>query len=471
MFYQGTLQEGISTAVGQQKLVLCFVTNENDESQTWENDYLQDATLKDVVTKQAVALRLMAGSEEAGYLAQIFPLPQTPTIVIMKHGELKEYIAAGTTKEDFLRRVRGSFEGATAVPSAAPETLTESPPRPPPSSQQQQQQSAASNVASSPSTVERSDAVQRVLEDRAAKLQAAKEAAERKAREEREEQKAKPATPASKQAQEQAELVRKSKQQATEERRRILRRIQDDKDERRKQAQDREQQRLERQASSQTSSPLATPLRSERSPVTQAGAFTSVQVRLLDGSTIRSRFETASPVTEVRKWVEEKTPDVRRIPFGFKQLLTPLPNRSIDETEEEKSFGDLGLSPSSTLILVPIRSYATAYNDPSQGVLSRVLGLAMDFLLWVAGVFGVGGGEGGGADASNASSSSSSGGSSSKQTEDAEPSTGAASGTAAQTKKGNVKRLEDTRDRLKDQQLYNGNSLNFEPRPDEDEKS
>jgi hypothetical protein len=26
MFYEGTLQEGISTAVGQQKLVLCFVT-------------------------------------------------------------------------------------------------------------------------------------------------------------------------------------------------------------------------------------------------------------------------------------------------------------------------------------------------------------------------------------------------------------------------------------------------------------
>jgi hypothetical protein len=28
MFYEGTLQEGISTAVGQQKLVLCFVTGE-----------------------------------------------------------------------------------------------------------------------------------------------------------------------------------------------------------------------------------------------------------------------------------------------------------------------------------------------------------------------------------------------------------------------------------------------------------
>lgn len=69
MFYEGTLQEGISNAVGQQKLVLCFVTgitimtdnalaldeplvqianastDENDESQLWENDFLTDESV------------------------------------------------------------------------------------------------------------------------------------------------------------------------------------------------------------------------------------------------------------------------------------------------------------------------------------------------------------------------------------------------------------------------------------------
>ena len=65
MFYEGSLQEGISTAVGQQKLVLCFVTGRlvvwetyvraertrltgsdgNDESQKWENDFLQDESV------------------------------------------------------------------------------------------------------------------------------------------------------------------------------------------------------------------------------------------------------------------------------------------------------------------------------------------------------------------------------------------------------------------------------------------
>lgn len=64
MFYQGSLQDGISTAVGQQKLVLCFVTgmsfipcstdkgyvltcaiDESEEGVQWENEFLTDETV------------------------------------------------------------------------------------------------------------------------------------------------------------------------------------------------------------------------------------------------------------------------------------------------------------------------------------------------------------------------------------------------------------------------------------------
>lgn len=62
MFYEGSLQEGISAAVGQQKLVFCFVTGKlrgnrrrslvltwvdgNEESTTWENEFLQDLSVR-----------------------------------------------------------------------------------------------------------------------------------------------------------------------------------------------------------------------------------------------------------------------------------------------------------------------------------------------------------------------------------------------------------------------------------------
>jgi len=174
-----------------------------------------------------VALRLEAGSEEAGYLAQIFPLPQTPTIVIMKHGELKEYIAAGTSRDDFFRRVQNAFNATPAPAPAAASSTAESSSSPAahPSAAASSSSSApapaAAGISSSPEN-ERSETVRRVLADRAAKLQAAKEEAERRAKEERAQAKEKARADAEAGADtdaarthRQAELLRKKRQQAS----------------------------------------------------------------------------------------------------------------------------------------------------------------------------------------------------------------------------------------------------------------
>lgn len=105
MFFEGTLQEGITSAVEQAKLVVCFVTDGQPESQKWETEFLTDENLREHLAKEAVVLKLQAGSTEAGYLAAIFPLPKTPTLVCIKNGELKEYIASGVSKEEFSNRL------------------------------------------------------------------------------------------------------------------------------------------------------------------------------------------------------------------------------------------------------------------------------------------------------------------------------------------------------------------------------
>ena len=43
MFFEGDLQSGISSAIAQQKLVACFVTDESEESSEWESLLLQDS--------------------------------------------------------------------------------------------------------------------------------------------------------------------------------------------------------------------------------------------------------------------------------------------------------------------------------------------------------------------------------------------------------------------------------------------
>ncbi|KAK7419404.1 hypothetical protein QQX98_003356 [Neonectria punicea] len=446
MFYQGTLQDGISTAVGQQKLVLCFVTDDSEESAQWENEFLLDEALNDLIKEQAVALRLIAGSDEAGYLAQIFPLPRTPTVVVIKNGELKEYITPGTTKEDFFRRLQTAFSatssGSTAQPASASTTMAQSEPITPTTSSQ--------GVSSGqPST---SENVRRILAERAAKLKAQKEEAERKAKEDHARSKAKGKAEAEASANtdkavahKAAEAVKKRRLEQQEERRRILKRIEDDKAERRLRAAAREQERAEDLKGGDVAASLVNAPESKIPSTTRTSEITALQVRLFDGSTLRSRFKTASPLKDVRNWVDENRTD-GTLPYTFKQILTPLPNKTIDETEDDKSVGELGLSPSSTLVLIPVKNFSSAYDGSSQNIVSRFIGFILGIFSWFFGLFGLGG---------------------------RAPASGAGAGedsAESSEDRSRIQSFQSQNDRLRDQQLYNGNSLNFEPRPDEEKK-
>ena len=107
MFYEGDLQAGINKAIEEGKLVACFVRGEemqfhistpfwqaaadkialdgNEESILWENDFLKDAQVAYLFNTKTVFLCLEAGSQEASYLAAIYPLPKTPTLVIIQY--------------------------------------------------------------------------------------------------------------------------------------------------------------------------------------------------------------------------------------------------------------------------------------------------------------------------------------------------------------------------------------------------
>ncbi|KAL8895246.1 MAG: hypothetical protein Q9207_008246 [Kuettlingeria erythrocarpa] len=98
----------------------------------------------------------------------------------------------------------------------------------------------------------------------------------------------------------------------------------------------------------------------------------SLQVRLFDGATIRGRFEPSQTLgSVVRKWIAEHRMDGDS-PFTLKQILTPLPNRTITISEEEESLQTLGLLPSATLVMVPIQNYIGAYTS-DRGLVGRTI--------------------------------------------------------------------------------------------------
>ena len=182
-----------------------------------------------------------------------------------------------------------------------------------------------------------------------------------------------------------AQEQRKRQQEARLERERILRQIEHDKSERKEK--DSLRKRLAK-AQAEGNDGAGGLVDQQLTREVRCGSRTSnigecaIQIRLFDGSTIRSKFSLDKTLrTDVRFWVDKERLDGDS-PYTFKQILTPMPNRVLSVSEEEKSLQSLGLAPSANLVTVPVEVYTAAYPG-SQDIVAR--GAATGYNLMSAG--------------------------------------------------------------------------------------
>lgn len=267
----------------------------------------------------------------------------------------------------------------------------------------------------------------------------------------------------------------KRKQEAKEEKQRIMARIEADKRERKNRDEEKKQA-----ASAMAGEPIPTattgPSTSTVTPPTRGTC--SIQVRLFDGSSIRGKFAHDSTLaTAVREWIKETSPaGGADIPYNFRQILTPKPSRTIEISEEGQMLSDVGLMPTATLVLVPVAGYQEAYsNTGSGGIIGSAYGL-------VSGAFGLAGsaleyvtGYG-----SNSNSQSGEGIYMGGTADEQEPSNvqgsrmaNADTGTAQSgPSRIRVKTMAEQRaESEKGAEFYNGNSLGTQGRKDDDDAS
>ncbi|KAI9779857.1 MAG: hypothetical protein M1839_007170 [Geoglossum umbratile] len=381
MFFEGDLQSGIALAIRQSKML-----DATEESLTWENEYLNDDAIAALLRSRAILLHMEAGSQEAKFLSAFCPVAKVPTLVAIYDGQLRASLGAGITREQFVERLKKVLqpqlepEGATTSPiargSAPSVAATHTVP------------TTESPIALSPDSPEATgrgaqpSAVQTLLAERRTRLEAqkrAQDAAEKqeriaKAKERREAAEAAEAPPGSAKARNAnyVQQQRKKQLEAKQERERIMKLVENDKVERR----EREERRkaLAAMTTGKSTTPESDvpaaqlPRVTERSTAAPAREF-PIQIRLLDGSTIRTRFPPSATLRgDVRSWVDQQRSD-GDTPYTFKQILTPLPNRAVTISEEEESLRALGLTPSATLVLVPVPEYTDAYRAGS-GLLS-----------------------------------------------------------------------------------------------------
>jgi UBX domain len=180
-----------------------------------------------------------------------------------------------------------------------------------------------------------------------------------------------------------------------------------------------------------------------------------IQVRSFDGSTIRSKFpQTASISGEVRPWIDSSWQGVA--PYNLKMILTPQANRTIEAAEEEKSLEDLDIFGSCTLVMVPVKGFVESYAPTGSGIFGSTVSGGYRLLSGSVGavfggvrsLLGVG------------------------QVTSETPAQCARDTLSSPAPPGQmrVRTLADQRIEAakKDQQFYNGNQLNFEPRKDDE---
>ncbi|KAL9593059.1 MAG: hypothetical protein Q9219_007688 [cf. Caloplaca sp. 3 TL-2023] len=363
-------------------------------------DYGSDPTsIANLLSNEAVTLRILVGSREADYVSAYFPISIFPTLVVIHNGQLVAQLHAdldfSTFKNSVIaalsQRPQSKVDGESGQPTLHENgqpviregnSQSRNEPSVAPSFKDSNSQSIIPDtqissgshpprpVPSQPS-LNATNSLQQVMEDRRKRLQAdkaAKDAAERAKRKAVSEARREAANAASgnaisKQAS-YAQEQRKRQKEAKEEKQRILHAIQIDKAERKEKETQRsalaEADRTASVAAKQASKSIDQTSPKFEGPTTFSEQC-SLQVRLVDGTTLRKRFPTHQTLNnDIRPWIAEQRTD-GDMPYILKQILTPQANRTISISEEKESLQSLGLSPSATLVMVPIPGYVNAY--------------------------------------------------------------------------------------------------------------
>ncbi|KAJ5816800.1 hypothetical protein N7447_009033 [Penicillium robsamsonii] len=424
LFYNGSLQEGIAAAVRDAKAVTCFVRDDEELSSQWENAYFGDDEVARALNAKAVVLRLTAGSQEAGFLAPFCPISKFPTVILIKNGTLNEYIGPDISKDDFRSRLIAALE-SEQVPS--------------PTQQLQSNNTPTASINTTPVSV----APKPQPEAPSSASKPAKQTNETAIK------KQSPVEQIPKKAAEPAKSAGSTSQKHLSS----------------KEASNKDTKGKAPMGSKQpTEKGAVKSEHQEPKPVVPRGPPTEyrLQVRLFDGRSVRSSFTPTQNIrNDVRAWLDEKMEGDNR-PYNLKHILTPLPSETLSVAQESQTLRDVGLGSTANLVMVPVSTYTEAYSAggslPVRGI-SAVYNLASSVASTATGLVGSFLGYGSTAPASDAATSS---------TSSAPPATG--NSQRPRTTGPNVRTLRDQQDGRRDNQFYNGNQLNFEPRKNQDDK-
>lgn len=430
IFYDSeTLQAAISRALQDRKALLCFVTNEGAESVAWESALLHQ-DIRAPLQQDLVALRLTAGSEQAGYLNAFCPIHHVPAVIVIHNAQVtanlqhddkttlsslqqwldaryvqtdnhpaaedatedgtsKDYIDLPDTQPGRMRLPNNAYDEFKKVTRQHIEAqmkgkrllyeqllLLESLNIESVTAETKRIKAQVATITNPQLSLETID---KLLNTPASKLRSRSAGStgpdislssnSGPSRSIRPAQARASTESTSRTQTSQADTYRDEQRHLEEQRRAERERIKN---------QIAEDRRTRREAEAalareQQQSKL-TELRKNNSTTSDPKATDiRIQVRKFDGSTVRTSFACDATIAgDVRDWIDRTSESV--VPYDLKLILSPAPNRTIEAAEEGEALGDIdGIKNSATLVMVPVKTYVNSYtNNGGTGILSTI---------------------------------------------------------------------------------------------------
>lgn len=401
-----------------------------------------------------------------------------PVLTAYSNGQLRETLTSGIEQEEFRSRLCSALSEENIehppphapVPSSAAHVNSSTIPSPAPvlaASSRPVAQAPRSQLAPPSPTLSSSTSAATTQELRKERELATKAKGKQRAE-------PAPQTPVPAKDNSRAEWLAQQRQRQTQnrtEQERILAVIELDKAERKARQAEEKRLRLNQTAESEPTSNTQT----SRTTRSSNAKTANLQVRLLDGGTVRNSFPADATLTnDIRPWIDSNLDS--KAPYIFKHILPPHPARAISMSEENSTLRDLDLLPSATLVLQPISNYTEAYSRGPDGMLAMPYNAALSAYGLVTGtvkaVTGTLGGAAswlrGGTFTEQTIENHDAGGQVLGQAGDEIGRQQSQGGTVSAPSSARIRTLADQRAEREGQEFYNGNSLDTQPKNDDD---
>ncbi|KAK9366076.1 hypothetical protein V1509DRAFT_631190 [Lipomyces kononenkoae] len=390
--FETSVETAVQRAVQQRIPLAVLLSDTSPESQTWITDFLETEEVERIIIQYSVPLRLENGSAEAGYFAQIFPIVEVPALYIVNNGVVVDYIAGSIDIAGFVGRIRKALiptsspptadtsssqptilaDGRSSVESVAPESNLWAAVA---SSTSDSAQSIPTNpeVESRPTGSPANLSAEEQLKERKSKIEAKIKSDKQRRGQALPIQNVESSTATNKYQ----EQLRRKRLQEIEERQRILKLLQDDREERKS--------RSHRDDPVPTSSASSNSESRAHKRTISADAHHSssaLAIRLLDGSSIKNRFALDATLGDVRRWIDVNRTDGDS-PYS---ILSQFPHKLFSASDENETLVALDLHPSATLILKPVSNYTSAYSPASS--IGHVQSGLQSGITWALGALG-----------------------------------------------------------------------------------